>query len=227
MAKKPAKAPVEVTEGDPKDGEVFSENVEALAEGEPKAASIEPVKLSEMDSIRGEMAALRRENEQLRRSVPPAQPAKPVEPDAEVDWDKLLYENPKEAFRLHGEVVKNQVKAELTAQYQRDQGAQSFWRDFYVKHPDLREDHDLVQQTLESNFVDISPLPVSQALEKLALLTRERIVRYSGRAKSPTKRVVVEGSGRPLPVAAPSRDNEITSLSDLIRANSRRRRGAA
>lgn len=203
-------------------GEGSAAETQAGGEG---ASELAPSR-AELEAFRGEMAALRRENESLRRSIPPAQPAAAAAADPEIDWEKLLYENPKEALRLHGEHVKAEVKAELTGQYQRDQGARSFWQEFYDKYPDLRDDHDLVQQTLETNFKDMATLSVPKALKKLAALTQDRILRYSGKGKTSGKKAVVEGSGSGLPKKPVEEKQEISSLSDIIRAR-RKQRGLA
>lgn len=186
------------------------------AEQPPAPAAEPPPWKTELDSFRSEVAALRRENAQLRQAIPPTVAAQPPQPE-EPDWDKLFFDSPKQALDMFGDRIVRKIKTELTAQYQRDQGAQGFWRDFYVKHPDLREDHDLVQSTLESNFADISPLSIPQALERLALLTRERIVRYSGKAKVPVKRPTVEGGGTPAPTRILNEGPRPSTLSDLIR----------
>ena len=195
-----------------------SDSVAAAANTEPWRATVE--------SIQGEMAALRRENEQLRRAIPTAQPAQNKKDLEEPDWDKLLFDNPREALKLHGERVAADVESRLTARYQRDQGTKNFWNDFYGKYPDLREDHDLVQQTLETNFADLGTLSIPQALQKLSVLTRDRILRYSGKGRNPNRRVLVEGAGPALPKRVQAEPSKISTLGDLIRAN-RKRRAAA
>lgn len=164
----------------------------------------------------------------LRRRIPPAEP-KPqqqTQEDTEPDWDKLLYDNPQEAMRLHGDRVAAKVKKELTAQYSREKGQETFWKNFYDTNKDLRADHDLVEMTLKSNLNELANIPVEQAMKKLADLTRDRIMRYAGgKPKGGGKKAVAEGAAPPSPTRPNSEPEAPSSLSDIIKARARKRRG--
>jgi hypothetical protein len=176
------------------------------------------------------MDRLERENADLRRMIPPPAPAPaPRNPDPEPDWEKELFANPAETLRKHGEMVAKKVSDQLRAEYQRDRGTTQFWDRFYAKHPDLKEDHDLVEVTLNSNLSALANIRVEDAYEKLADLTRERILRYTGKAVRKGPKARAEGSGgsptSPPPATPPQA--EVTSLSDLLRTRRANRRAGA
>lgn len=176
------------------------------------------------------MADIKRENAELRRMIPPAQPKVTVsgEPEPEPDWDKMLFADPKGALKLHGERVAKQVTQDLRAEYQRDRGTTEFWNRFYGAHPDLRQDSDLVEIVLNSNLSSLANIPVEDAYMKLAELTRDRILRYAGGAAKRRPKAQAEGAGgirTPAPTPEPESTN-VTSLSDVLRGNRNRRRKA-
>lgn len=174
------------------------------------------------------VARLEAEMADLRRRIPPSEPKQQQPPpqDDEPDWDKLLYDNPKEAMRLHGQRVADKVKQELTATYQREQGQKVFWDRFYEKNKDLKDDRDLVETTLKSNLNDLANIPVDDAMKKLADLTRDRILRYAGgKPKAGGKKAVAEGAAAPSPPRATPEPEAPSSLSDIIKARARKRRG--
>lgn len=156
----------------------------------------------------------------LRRQIPPPQP-KPT-PEApkgdETDWDSLMFSNPKQAVALIKKQAKEETQAELRAEYNREQGTQKFWNSFYAKHKEFNrdQDHDLIELTLNSNLPNLANIPVTEALDKLADLTRDRILRYAG-GKPRSKKAVVEGAEPPTPRGPPrATDKRPASLSDVI-----------
>lgn len=204
---------LEMDENQPDDDEDESEVDEKDEEGEKK-----PPK----ESLEERIARLEGENAALRSAITRPQDVKPPkkEEEPEPDWEKMLYDDPK-AFvsTLSGRIAK-QVSTELGTKYQRDQGEKEFWSDFYSENDDLREDRDLVQATLSSNLNILGDMPVSQARKKLADLTRERIMRYTGKrekkdGEEPKARV--EGARSPRAPQKPAKDDKVVTLSDIIR----------
>jgi hypothetical protein len=129
-------------------------------------------------------------------------------------------------MRLHGERVAARVKADLTRDYQKEQGTKVFWDKFYDKNKDLKQDQDLVETTLKSNLNDLANIPVEDAMKKLADLTRDRIMRYAGgKPKGGGKKAVAEGSSPPSAPRATPEPDAPSSLSDIIKARARKRRG--
>lgn len=186
--------------------------------------------------IKAQLADVKRRNEELERRLPPAQPKQqatpPPEDDPEPDYEKLLFADPKQALKLHGERIAKQVTKELTAQYQKDRGTSEFWNRFYAANPDLRTDSDLVEVTLNSNLADLANIRVEDAYVRLAELTRERILRYAGGAakeRRPKARAEGAGRGPSPPPAPPPSDTTVTRLSDVLRTRrqGRRKAGAA
>lgn len=218
--------------GFPKDGDPHEPAGGDPPEPEGQEPPTPPDPIAE---IRAEVATLKRQNEELRRNIPPIQPKSAATPeeDPEPDWDKLLFADPKQALKLHGERVAKQVSTSLRAEYQKDRGTTEFWNRFYAANPELRQDSDLVEIVLNSNLPNLANIPVEDAYTRLAELTRERILRYAGGAakeRRPKARAEGAGGSRPSPPSAPpAPDTTVTRLSDVLRTRrqSRRKAGAA
>jgi len=229
----PANEPTDDTpQGFPEHGDAFVDGDEPeVPVGDPPLAP-QPPQPDPVADLRRENEELRREMQEVRR-MPPANnppPEPPVDEYASIDWEKELFANPGATLKKHGDMVARQVEGRLRSEYQRDQGTATFWSNFYSQHPDLKEDHDLVEVTLNKNLADLANIPVDKAYVRLAELTRDRIMRYAGSAAKPRKRPKVEGGpgprgGQP-PVTAPDEGN-VTSLSELLRARRAKRRGTA
>lgn len=160
--------------------------------------------------LSGELSARGRQQEPVKKAA---------EPEPEPDWEKLLFEEPKEAVKMIKASVRKDVEAELTGKYEADQGTRTFWSEFYTKNDDLKDDQDMVDAVLRANMKTLGDMPVSQAQEKLADLTRERIMKYTGKKKEPGgKKATVEGESQITPKAEEKKDDRPTTLSDLIRA---------
>lgn len=111
---------------------------------------------------------------QLRKFRDEHAPRPPVQPK---DYDQLLFEDPKGAVE--------RIKAEIRSEYQAAENLKSFWRDFYRSNKDLSEDedHDVAEMILQRNLQELARLPVDEAKEKLADLTRRKILMYQQRGK--------------------------------------------
>ena len=198
---------------------------EELDEADPKPKpTAEEERWARMEA---ELGALKQQNADLRRMIPPPAPPRPNEgEEEEVDWDELIFSNPKEAMRLHGDQIRKSVTRELRAEYQRDTGTRDFWSDFNRANPDLKAERDLVELTMNANMAQLANLPVSDAIEKLADLTRQRISRYSG-TRARRGRAVAEGgasSGRGTP-SVDRRPERPATLSDVLRKRRAARQG--
>lgn len=219
-------------EGFPADGDEFREaNPNPSPEPNPPPQP-QPDPLADM---RSRMERIERENADLRRLIPPAEPKTTPSSlqhtsalDA-IDWDKELFASPKDAIKKAISIAKEETARELRAEYQRDRGTTQFWDRFYDKHPDLKQDHDLVEITLNSNLSSLANIRVDDAYDKLAELTRDRILRYAGGAAKTRPKARAEGGGatptQPAPQSQPKA--EVTSLSDLLRSRRERRRAGA
>lgn len=229
--------PDDVEDGFPQDGDEFQDGPAPPPANPPTPTPATPPQADPLADIRARMERLERENADLKRLIPPATAPRtpaPNEPPAsafdQVDWDKELFASPKAALRKAVEIAKEETTRELRAEYQRDNGTRQFWDRFYSKHPDLRDDHDLVEVTLNSNLSTLSNIRVEDAYDKLAELTRERIIRYAGGARRGRKAVAEGGGGTPTPPTPPVKtdDTKVASLSSYLRdRRSKRRAGAA
>src|SRR5262245_59048394 len=168
---------------------------EADPDEEEATPEQKPVTVSD---IQAQMLAMERRHSEemaaLRRTQPPATPKPPAPPTEEEDWDNLLFTKPKEAVAKIVKKAEQEISTRLEARYQRDQNTQKFWTAFDKAYPDLVGDRDLVELTLNANLAQVANIPVEQAMEKIADLTRTRIRRYTQtrpRLRRPSPRVGV------------------------------------
>ncbi len=177
------------------------------------------------NGLQQQVQSLARENELLRRAIPPAGAPREQQGQPEpIDWDQEFYQSPGQAINRAMSMAKEETKRELTQQYQRDQSTRGFWDGFYQANPKLRDVRDVVEKVLERNLGTLSPMPVSDAMTKLAELTNERLDQIAS-IKQSRRKVAVEGAsgGQPALITprAPANEN-VTTLSDLIRARKNR-----
>lgn len=214
-----------------------AENTDPTQTSDPSDPGSDPDNNSSHTSDNDELAELkakleRQEQElaQLKRQTPPANPRPQVpqnsQEDEEPDWEQLLFDNPKEALKLHAERVAKRVTNQLRGEYQQRENTKQFWSKFYEKHDDLKRDHDLVEITLQANLNELANVPVDKAMERLADLTRDRIMRYAG-DKGKARKAHAEGASPPSPTPTEPEPTSVTSLSDIIKARARKRRGVA
>jgi hypothetical protein len=213
--------------GYPGHGDAFDpvDEVQQPSADDPVDPPSQPQDLTPQQMIDRAKEEMRREMQALMAQRPPApQMATPMpqpQPDPEPDWDKLLFDNPKEALRLHGERVARDIEAKMTKRYQQDVGERDFWTEFYRDNPDLKNDDDLVKATMQKNMAELAVLVVPDASKKLAELTRARILGYAqlnGRQPRPATRTRVEGQGSTTerqPAPEPERP---ATLGDVLKA---------
>lgn len=180
--------------------------------------------------LKKQVEKLERDNQDLRKQMrtKSAPEPPPVREEADPDWEKELFANPNATIKKIMELSGKAVEDRLRAEYQRDRGTTEFWNEFYRRHADLRDDHDLVEMTLKSHLSELSDLPVDKGHERLAELTRARIMRYIGAARGGRK-ASAEGAGPSSSKRAPKEPEEekIRSISDILRERKRKRRGQA
>ena len=217
-------------QGFPEDGDPMDMGDPAPAPAPNPAPVADPV-LERLNAMQARLDANEAELQHLRRATPPPQIKTPTPPAAEeeIDWDQELFTSPKKALAKYGELIEKKVTDKLEGRYQRDRSTQVFWDQFYDKHPDLKADHDLVDLTLKSNLAEMGSMPVEKAMDRLADLTRDRILRYAGGAKPRNPKAKVEGAGAPsgLKPSSKAQDDKILSITDIIRRNKDKRRKVA
>lgn len=215
--------------GEPADGDDWNEAADDEG-GETGGDRAEPkARAPEEDRI----ALLQAEVDRLKRQIPPPEPtrseavaADPTDEMTDEEFDALLFSNPREALRLNNERVKKELRTEYTA----NQGTQSFWQQFYAANGDLKDDDDLVQSTLQKNMAELGNMPVPEAMARLAVLTRDRILGFMKKRKEPrTSRAVAEGATPPAVPQAQDDEAEPAAgtLSGVLTARRMRRRSAA
>jgi hypothetical protein len=218
--------------GAPQDGDPFDPVDEVPGpddEGDPDVqqpqAPDPDTNLSPSELINKRFDALQQEFRvalNARPAAPSPQPPEPP-PAAEPDWDKLIFDKPAETLKLYGDKIKREVTQELTKRYQTETGYREFWSDFYQKNPDLSNDSDLVQTTMNKHLAELADLTVPQASARLAELTRTRILGYAGmngRKPAPRSngRTAIEGAAPPVAKPnTPVTPKGPTTLGDLLR----------
>ena len=208
----------------PGDGDVYEEpdNQLELDLDDGQGDSKPEPKLDPRDQ---ELQALRSTVNELQSSIASLRSPQPKapEPEPEPDWEDLMFKDPRKYHQMLRDSVKKEISTELRGEYQKDQGTQQFWSAFYKDHKDLEGDDDLVRATLQANLADLAPMPVKAAGDKLAELTRNRILRYTGGKIPSGKKAVAEGQGNPTPKKVAPEPSTVVTLSQLIRARKERR----
>jgi hypothetical protein len=177
---------------------------------------------SELEELRTRVERAESEVATLRRATPPAAPKAPAGPDPDEEWmnskqfEEDLFKSPAETLKRRDAIMAKRIKKDLQTEYQRDQGTVRFWDNFYGKYPELKADRDLVEVTLNSHLADLANIPVDSAYEKLAELTRDRILRYAG-GKSRKPKARAEGADPPKPKVAEEEKPQSVSLGSVIR----------
>jgi seryl-tRNA synthetase len=152
----------------------------------------------------------------LRRQSPPPRDVPPPE-----DLGQLLFNEPNKALKRIREEVGQEIEQKLTRRYQQDQNNIRFWNTFDEQFPDLKNDRDLVELTMNANLSELANIPVESAMERIAELTRDRIQRYT-KSRPQGRRPFAEGASPPMPPRQQQEEEKPPSLSELVR----RRRAA-
>lgn len=226
MAKEPAKKNPDENLKGPEHGQVVEPPKSQAEPPKKEAPKKEPVtQESIMEQMRQEISSLRREIREKKVE----QKAKSPEPkkQEEIDWDKAFLEDANRAMADFKKSIIEEVRAEVVSEYSTDQNQREFWNQFYHDNPDLKEDRDLVEMTMQSNLADLAEMPASEAAVKIAELTRERILRYSSKKPKGQSRTFAEGGGgQKAPTEPKEEENNVTTLSDVIKQRRQKRFGA-
>lgn len=142
------------------------------------------------------------------------------------EFEALFWDSPAQALDRYKQSIVQEVRGEQA----KVSSQQQFWNDFYVEHQDLREDDDLVKLTLNANIGTLADMPVKEASAKLADLTRQRILKYSGGEKrggneNGKTRVFTEGGQHRMPPKKQEQPEAPKTLGELIKARKAARRG--
>jgi len=175
-----------------------------------------------IESLQRDMLAMERRHAEeiasVRRQAPPPRETTPPEED---DVAQLLFNDPKAAVAKIRQQVGQEIEGRLTQRYTQDQNNIKFWAAFDEAYPDLKGDRDLVELTMNANLSTLANIPVEDAMEKIAELTRGRISRYT-KSRPQGRRPFAEGASPPMPPRQQGEEEKPPSLSDIVR----RRRAA-
>jgi|TARA_Y100000310_G_scaffold231529_2_gene234112 hypothetical protein len=141
----------------------------------------------------------------------------------ETDYTELIFTDPNEALRLHGEEIAESVRKEMTQAYTQDQARQIFWDDLYTDYPELKEEDHIVKMVMESNWETLKGLKGATVRKKLAELTQEEIIRLANKqkgigGKSGATSTKLEGDTQPAPAPASEEDAETEAIPPTLNA---------
>lgn len=142
------------------------------------------------------------------------------------DFEDLLFSDPKRAKEL----IKQEIRDEMTSTYTADQAQRKFWNDFYVKNKDLdpAEDSLVVNAVLNKNFNDWKDLNADVVVDKLAEATRVEITRLTKKASGNRQLKPQSESGGTRQAAREEKaEPERTTLSATLAARRAARRPGA
>lgn len=170
------------------------------------------------------------------RKAPPTAPLAPAPAPAaepgEVDWEKLMLDDP----AGFAQKIRDDVTKDLTSQHQAATAMTTFWSNFYDANDDLKAHKTIVESVLNQNMGALGNLPATEASGKLADLTRETIVGLVKQfgpkdTKTPTQQRTAAESGSG-PAAAPATsepaegDKKVLTMTDALRERRKSRRKA-
>lgn len=144
------------------------------------------------------------------------------------DYSNVLHEDPNQALEHLAGEIEDRTMERARSEYAAHEGQQTFWREFYERHPTLRAHRETVAQMLSEHWNELADMPAEQAVGRLAELAQERID-YLERTKDQRAEaaVMVGGpglEGKPAaeqPVNAPN-----FSLGSIIKKRRQARRDA-
>lgn len=142
------------------------------------------------------------------------------------DYETLLFTNPKEAIRL----IKAEMRDELNGQLSATNAQQSFWTEFYVQNPDLKDADWLVKSILTREMPRMMKMQVPEAIKDLSDTVKGEILKLS-KVKAPKDpKGEVEGaneSGRTRSKVTDAGKDSPTSITDVLKARKAARRAGA
>ena len=181
-------------------------------------------KLSEQGT---ELGALRR----LVEERLPQQPEAPVTEQPQDVWENVLFEDPAKAKAMLMDDVRKLVADERDAVIQQttqERARQQFWTQFYANNDDLKGNEDIVEAIFAKNLAALQNLSPLDAADKIAELSRGRILKLMNSTPATSNKPQVEPASPPTtPPAAPEPASGSKSLTDSVKARRRSRRQAA
>jgi len=153
-----------------------------------------------------------------------AQVTAPTPEEPKVRLGQLIFEDPDAALEQVISIAQNKVRSEIAEK----ENKENVWKDFYLRHPDLKGSEFLVESVLgrETQRGTFSNMNITQGTPILAQKAREEIQRIrnasSGGQALPSKPAMVAGSsGAPVP-SMPTPKAQPTNMIAEMRAMRRR-----
>ena len=147
------------------------------------------------------------------------------------DLTTLIFTEPAKAIDL----IKKEMREELTSAYKADQAREKFWTDFYAENPELKGNDSIIYGVMQAHWDDLADLKGKAARDKVAELTRTEVISLSqrltkkGRDKVVTETLEGGNSSRANKRTASVEDQDQgpVSLTAAIKARRAKRRASA
>lgn len=149
----------------------------------------------------------------------------------EYDYETGLFTEPKVALARLRQEIKNEIKTEMTGQYQAAETKKEFWSSFYTENADLKDNKLIVDAIVTRDWAKLSNLTPENAAKEISKAAKKEIMRLTGGRSNADpdadQNVIEGGSTKNTP---PSKQNPAKdapqSLSDVIRNRQAARRKA-
>lgn len=163
----------------------------------------------------------------LSAQVTKLTPKEVVKPAAEgTNYETLLFTNPEEAVRR----IKAEIREELNGTLAATNAQQSFWTEFYVQNPDLKDADWLVKSILTREMPRMMKMQVPEAIKDLSDTVKGEILKLAKVQPAKDPKGEVEGaneSGRTRSKVTDAGKDSPTSITDVLKARKAARRAGA
>lgn len=160
------------------------------------ADGIKAAQAAAVEQAREEAAEEARLAAEAGRPHAPAKPATAVD-DPLANADTELFADPKAFVQKLRTTIANEIKTDLTAQYQAEQMRSAFWSEFYSANKDLADEKMIVDAVFRRDASKLLNIRADKAAEKLAAAAKVELLRLKGTQPGPGGTPVAEGGNQP------------------------------
>lgn len=159
---------------DPESGDTPPEKVTVTVNGQELEVSPEVAA-----AIEAQQEQFRREREALKQEVlsevnPQPEPSHKGVTKDEFDEDEF-WTNPAAAVQKVVDKRVGEAREEFQQHQRKTEDQRKFWSSFYDKHPELKEDEDIVQMILDRDYSTLADMEIDKAQDELAKRAAKRI----------------------------------------------------
>lgn len=150
------------------------------------------------EAIEAQQAEMARQVERTREEIR-AEMSPPSEPSnvSDEDLSEQFWTDPANAVQKIVDKKVSEARQEFEAEQKRTQHQQKFWNDFYSRHPELKEDSDIVEMILDRDYSALKDMEIESAQDELAKRAAKRIGKTLTSGGSGGKKRTTTASGSP------------------------------